>query len=73
MVVRVLVTTSFEMRNWPVVAGRGTLLTGQLTVGFTVDYPVTVSRAHLGRRVAMLSSERLKEIRASLGFALGCI
>ena len=33
---------------------------------------VTVSLAHLGRRVAMLSPERLKEISAALGFALGC-
>jgi mRNA-degrading endonuclease toxin of MazEF toxin-antitoxin module len=73
MVVRVLVTTSSELRNWPVDAGRGTLLTGRLTVGLTVDYPVSVSKAHLGRRAAMLSSERLKEICASLAFTLGCI
>jgi mRNA interferase MazF len=33
---------------------------------------VTVSKAHLGRRVAMLRSERLTEICAALGFALGC-
>ena len=33
---------------------------------------VTVSKAHLGRRVAMLSSERVEEICAALGFALGC-
>ena len=33
---------------------------------------VTVSKAHLGRRVAMLSPERMKEICAALGFALGC-
>ena len=33
---------------------------------------VTVSKAHLGRRVAMLSSERLKEICAAITFALGC-
>jgi mRNA interferase MazF len=33
---------------------------------------VTVSQAHLGRRVAMLSSDRLTEICAALGFALGC-
>ena len=33
---------------------------------------VTVSKAHLGRRVAVLSSERLSEICAALGFALGC-
>ncbi len=33
---------------------------------------VTVSKARLGRRVAMLSSERLSEICGALGFALGC-
>jgi len=33
---------------------------------------VTVSKAHLGRRVAVLSPERTKEICAALGFALGC-
>jgi mRNA interferase MazF len=33
---------------------------------------VTVSKARLGRRVAMLSPERLREICAALGFALGC-
>jgi mRNA interferase MazF len=33
---------------------------------------VTVSKAHLGRRVAVLSSERLTEICVALGFALGC-
>ena len=33
---------------------------------------VTVSKAHLGRRVAMLSSERLRELCAALGFALDC-
>ena len=33
---------------------------------------VTVSKAHLGRRIARLSSERLREICAALGFALGC-
>jgi mRNA interferase MazF len=33
---------------------------------------VTVSKAHLGRRVGMLSSERLQEICAALGFSLGC-
>ena len=33
---------------------------------------VTVSKAHLGRRVAMLSPQRMKEICAALGFALGC-
>jgi mRNA interferase MazF len=34
---------------------------------------ITVSKAHLGRRVATLSSERLKEICAALGFTLGCV
>ena len=33
---------------------------------------VTVSKAHLGRRVALLSPERMNEICAALGFALGC-
>ncbi len=33
---------------------------------------LTVSKAHLGRRVAVLSSERLREICGALGFALGC-
>jgi len=33
---------------------------------------VTVSKAHLGRRVALLSAERLREICGALGFALGC-
>ncbi len=33
---------------------------------------VTVSKLHLGRRVAILSSGRMKEICAALGFALGC-
>ena len=33
---------------------------------------VTVSKAHLGRRVGTLSSERLREVCAALGFALGC-
>ena len=34
---------------------------------------VTVSKARLGRRVARLSSARLSEICAALGFALGCL
>lgn len=34
---------------------------------------VTVSKAHLGRRVAVLSPERLKEVCDALGFALGCL
>lgn len=33
---------------------------------------LTVSKLGLGRRLAMLSSERLAEICAALGFALGC-
>ena len=33
---------------------------------------VTVSKTHLGRRIAGLSPERLREICGALGFALGC-
>jgi len=33
---------------------------------------VTVSKAHLGRRVAVLKAERMREICEALGFALGC-
>ena len=33
---------------------------------------VTVSKTHLGRRVAVLTPERLKEVCGALGFALGC-
>jgi mRNA interferase MazF len=33
---------------------------------------VTVSKEHLGRRVAKLSTQRLAEVCAALGFALGC-
>ena len=33
---------------------------------------VTVSKANLGRRLATLSPERMKEVCAALGFALGC-
>ncbi len=33
---------------------------------------VTVSKAHLGRRLVTLTAERLGEICAALGFALGC-
>jgi len=33
---------------------------------------VTVSKTHLGRRVAVLSAERLREVCGALGFALGC-
>jgi mRNA-degrading endonuclease toxin of MazEF toxin-antitoxin module len=32
---------------------------------------VTVSKARLGRRVAVLSPERMSEICAAMGFALG--
>jgi mRNA-degrading endonuclease toxin of MazEF toxin-antitoxin module len=34
---------------------------------------VTVSKAHLGRRVAVLGPERCREVCAALGFALGCL
>ncbi len=34
---------------------------------------VTVSKAHLGGRIAALSPERLQEICNALGFALGCL
>jgi len=33
---------------------------------------VTVSKAHLGRRVAVLKHERMREVCEALGFALGC-
>lgn len=33
---------------------------------------VTVSKTHLGRRVAALTPERMREICSALGFALGC-
>lgn len=33
---------------------------------------VTVSTEHLGRRVAKLSTRRLADVCAALGFALGC-
>ena len=33
---------------------------------------VTVSKEHLGRRVAKLSASRLAEVCAALGFAVGC-
>jgi mRNA interferase MazF len=33
---------------------------------------VTVSKANLGRRVATLRPERMREICVALGFALGC-
>ena len=34
---------------------------------------ITVSKSHLGRRVAAISTERLKEVCHALGFALGCL
>lgn len=34
---------------------------------------VTVPKGWLGRRVAVLSPERLEEICSALGFALGCL
>ncbi len=34
---------------------------------------VTVAKARLGRRVAVLRSERLEEVCSALGFALGCL
>jgi mRNA-degrading endonuclease toxin of MazEF toxin-antitoxin module len=42
------------------------------TCAINLHNVVTVSKAHLGRRVAMLNSERLKEICAALGCCLGC-
>jgi len=33
---------------------------------------VTVSKAHLGRRVALLGGDRMNQICAALGFALAC-
>jgi mRNA-degrading endonuclease toxin of MazEF toxin-antitoxin module len=33
---------------------------------------VTVSQGHLGRRVARLSDDRLREVCAALRFSLGC-
>jgi len=33
---------------------------------------VTVSKAHLGRRIAVLDHKRLREVCEALGFALGC-
>ncbi|MGH9859408.1 MAG: type II toxin-antitoxin system PemK/MazF family toxin [Candidatus Acidiferrales bacterium] len=34
---------------------------------------ITVSKTHLGPRVAAISHERLREICNALGFALGCL
>ncbi len=33
---------------------------------------VTVPKLHLGRRVAVLTPDRLREVCSALGFALGC-
>ncbi len=33
---------------------------------------VTVSKEHLGRRVGKLNAQRMTEVCAALGFALGC-
>ena len=33
---------------------------------------VTVSKEHLGRRVAQLDERRMREVCGALGFALGC-
>ena len=43
------------------------------TCAINLHNVVTVSKDHLGRRVAQLSSERLAETCAALGFALGCM
>ena len=37
-----------------------------------LDYVSTVPRAKLGRCVATLSSERMREICSAIGFAIGC-
>ena len=42
------------------------------TCAINLHNVVTVSKAHLGRRVAILGSERLTEIDGARGFALGC-
>ena len=42
------------------------------TCAINLHNVVTVSKAHLGRRVAVLSSARLREMCTALGFALGC-
>jgi mRNA interferase MazF len=42
------------------------------TCAINLHNVVTVSKAHLGRRVAILGSERVREICAALNFALGC-
>jgi mRNA interferase MazF len=39
----------------------------------TLHNVITVPKAHLGRRVAALSPERLEEVCSALGFALGCL
>ncbi len=33
---------------------------------------VTISQARLGKRVASLSAERMREVCAAIGFSLGC-
>src|ERR1019366_2714018 len=52
-------------------AGRSSDLAGDLLCE-VVALSLPVSKARLGRRVTMLSCERLREICAALGFALGC-
>jgi mRNA interferase MazF len=42
------------------------------TCAINLHNVVTVSKVDLGRWVAILSSERLREICGALGFALGC-
>jgi mRNA interferase MazF len=37
-----------------------------------LHHAVTVARARLGRRVASLSTERMREVCAALRFSLGC-
>jgi mRNA interferase MazF len=39
----------------------------------TLHSVVTVSKEHLGRRVAELSAQRLTEVCSALGFALACV
>ena len=38
-----------------------------------LHHVVTVPKARLGRRVAALHPERLREVCSALGFALGCL
>ena len=44
----------------------------KVTCAINLHNVVTVAKDHLGRRVAMLSAERLTEVCAAVGFALGC-